>query len=316
MRPALSFAGGRLLSYVADISAAGVQPTSYLGAGAQQSSSLASDPVFADLLAAQLDARMMSIAMSDGDTAAGSGIMDTGSIAQAVLLGALLDSAGTAAQQQTVPSPAPEPEAQETTFAAADNNDIVDITPSTRGGLQVTAAYAGPSVSVTTAYAGPSLSSAIDAYSQFDFADVVHRSAEESQAARELAAEFALERQGDPYSQSLRGVDNYVDCSYLTKWAYRQVGMNLPATAAEQARYCVQNGFEIPASDLQKGDLIFWQKKGCGCGRYDEIHHVGVYIGDGRIVEASSSRGQVVVNSMWGDDGIGSWRIAMCARPQ
>ncbi len=126
------------------------------------------------------------------------------------------------------------------------------------------------------------------------------------------AAQAALTRVGDPYSQGKRGTGDYVDCSYLTQWAYSKTGVSLPGTAATQAQYCAQNGYTIPQQDLQQGDLVFWEKAGCECGRYDEIHHVGIYLGDGKVVEASSSKGQVVVNDLW--DG-GKWQIAMCARP-
>lgn len=53
--------------------------------------------------------------------------------------------------------------------------------------------------------------------------------------------EMALTRQGDPYSQWLRGLSNYADCSYLTLWSYKHAaGRTLPATAADQYKYCVK----------------------------------------------------------------------------
>ena len=64
---------------------------------------------------------------------------------------------------------------------------------------------------------------------------------------------------------------------------------------------------------LQPGDLIFWSKV-CTCGRWNEIHHTGIYIGDGRIVDASSSKGRVVLRSLWGENG-SAWKIVLYARP-
>lgn len=52
----------------------------------------------------------------------------------------------------------------------------------------------------------------------------------------EKAVLLAQSRLGDPYSQALRGKDNYTDCSYLVQWVYRQLGIKLPGTAAEQGR--------------------------------------------------------------------------------
>lgn len=129
----------------------------------------------------------------------------------------------------------------------------------------------------------------------------------------EQIVQRALSRLGDPYSQSMRGSGNYVDCSYLTQWAYSGVGISIPGTAAEQARYCVDNGYTISKEQLQPGDLVFWKRTNCDCGRYGEIHHVAVYLGNNRIVEASSSSGKVIENNMWDEDG--PWEIAMFARP-
>lgn len=126
--------------------------------------------------------------------------------------------------------------------------------------------------------------------------------------------EAALTRLGHPYSQTLRGQKNYVDCSYLAWWAYKQVGVNIPSTSVMQAKYCYDNGYNIGKSELQPGDLIFWSKRTCHCGRWQEIHHTGIYIGDGKTIEASSSKGRVVINNLWGENGA-TWRIHSYARP-
>lgn len=128
---------------------------------------------------------------------------------------------------------------------------------------------------------------------------------------------YALTRLGDPYSQAKRGVGNYVDCSYLVRWAHNQAGITSykAATAAEQARYCVNNDMLVSRDQLRPGDVIFWRKNGCNCGRYKEIHHVAIYIGDGMIIEASSSRGCVVINELWGEGSGGRWTVLYYGRP-
>jgi cell wall-associated NlpC family hydrolase len=126
--------------------------------------------------------------------------------------------------------------------------------------------------------------------------------------------ESALTRLGHPYSQPKRGTGDYVDCSYLTWWAYHQAGVDIPSTSDTQAQYCYDNGYNIGKSELQPGDLIFWSKLSCNCGRWQEIHHVGIYIGDGKTIEASSSKGRVVINELWGENGA-TWRIYSYARP-
>lgn len=125
----------------------------------------------------------------------------------------------------------------------------------------------------------------------------------------------ALIRLGSPYSRSKRGSGDYVDCSYFAWWAYNQVGISIPTSSVMQAKYCYDNEFGIEAEDLQPGDLIFWTKKSCHCGRWHEIHHVGIYISDNTIIEASSGKGCVSIRPLWGIDGK-TWKIFMYARPE
>nr|WP_206106917.1 C40 family peptidase [Paenibacillus timonensis] len=108
---------------------------------------------------------------------------------------------------------------------------------------------------------------------------------------------LALTRLGDPYSQPKAGQDDFTDCSYLVQWVYRQLSINLPRTAAEQAKFCVENGMTVSATDLVPGDLVFWSYE--RNGRFMDITHVGIYAGNGKVVDASSSRGQVVYRKLF-----------------
>lgn len=104
-----------------------------------------------------------------------------------------------------------------------------------------------------------------------------------------------------------------MDCSELTQYAYGQAGISLPRTSVEQTKYCYNNGYAISRSQLQPGDLIFWSKTTCDCGRLNEIHHVGVYVGAGKIVDASSAKGYVVLRDLWSNS---IWQIVLYARSQ
>lgn len=117
-------------------------------------------------------------------------------------------------------------------------------------------------------------------------------------------AQAALSKVGTPYS--------VMDCSDLSQYAYAQAGVSIPGTSVTQAQYCYNNGYTISSSALQPGDLVFWSKTSCRCGRWNEIHHVGIYIGNGRIVDASSKNGRVVLRDIWSS---GNWPILLYARP-
>lgn len=71
------------------------------------------------------------------------------------------------------------------------------------------------------------------------------------------------------------------DCSGLTLYAYAAVGIDLP----HYTGYQYQRGKHYPASQMKRGDLLFWGPNGHG--------HVAIYLGDGKMIEAPQS-GSVV----------------------
>ncbi len=128
------------------------------------------------------------------------------------------------------------------------------------------------------------------------------------------AVEYAKKRLGSKYVLGASGRGKTFDCSSLVRYAYDKAGIDLPRTSVAQASYVRRRHMLISKGDLQPGDLIFWGKKDCDCGRYKEIHHVGIYIGDGKTIEASANKGKVVINRLWGANGK-KWKQVMFARP-
>lgn len=92
---------------------------------------------------------------------------------------------------------------------------------------------------------------------------------------------------GVPYKYA--GVDKKgVDCSALIMNVYNSaLGIKLPRNSAKQQEYCSK----VSKSDLTPGDLVFFSNSS---GR---VNHVGMYVGSGNIVHASSSRG-VIISSL------------------
>ncbi len=89
------------------------------------------------------------------------------------------------------------------------------------------------------------------------------------------------------------------DCSGLTQWSFKQAGVSLPRTAAQQ--YLATT--KVSASEARSGDLVFFSY---GSG----IAHVGIYLGGGRMLDAQNNG--VVVESLdwWNKYLVGYGRIA------
>lgn len=90
-----------------------------------------------------------------------------------------------------------------------------------------------------------------------------------------------------PSGQYVTGASgpNSFDCSGLVLAAYRQIGISLPHSSRGMYNY----GKSVSRSELKPGDLIFW---------YRPIHHVGLYIGNGKIVHARNPRNDLVIQSL------------------
>ena len=154
----------------------------------------------------------------------------------------------------------------------------------------------------------------IDLYGGSDYTEIISHLPVNSKGADVVRS--ALTKVGCPYVWGAKGSTKF-DCSGLAYWAIHDVDPELGdcmyTNAAGQAKYCYDRGLTVGRSELQPGDLVFWVNKKCeGCHRWKEIHHVGIYVGDGKVVEASSSKGCVVVRDLWESK---NYPIIMFGRP-
>jgi cell wall-associated NlpC family hydrolase len=95
------------------------------------------------------------------------------------------------------------------------------------------------------------------------------------------ALQAAFTREGDPYVWGAAGPDAF-DCSGLVVWAYAQVGISLPHYTGS----LWNSGVHVGRNDLQPGDLVFF---------YPDISHVGIYVGDGLMIDAPDFGQDVMV---------------------
>jgi peptidoglycan DL-endopeptidase CwlO len=91
-----------------------------------------------------------------------------------------------------------------------------------------------------------------------------------SKGAKALA--YAKAQLGEPYARNGAGPSSW-DCSGLTMMAWESVGVSLPHSSRQQ----FSRGQHVAKSNLQLGDLVFF---------YSDIHHVGLYAGNGQVIHA------------------------------
>lgn len=84
---------------------------------------------------------------------------------------------------------------------------------------------------------------------------------------------------------------NGFDCSGFVQYVYAQRGIHLPRTADIQ----ITAGRPVAKSELQPGDLVFFASD------YVNISHVGIYVGNGQMIHASSGEGMIAYDSLYRD---------------
>jgi cell wall-associated NlpC family hydrolase len=106
-------------------------------------------------------------------------------------------------------------------------------------------------------------------------------------AAAQTAVDAALSKLGKAYVYGDEGPNTF-DCSGLTLWAYGRAGISLPRTSGAQAGF----GSAVSRSALQPGDLVYYGSP---------VHHIGIYLGDNKMVHAPTSGDVVKISPLQND---------------
>ena len=111
----------------------------------------------------------------------------------------------------------------------------------------------------------------------------------------------AMRYQGVPYVFGGTSPNGF-DCSGFTRYIFAQAGINLPRAADEQ----YEVGQNVSYGQLQSGDLVYFTTYEPGAS------HVGIYLGNGQFISATSSRGIAIAridSGYWGDRYLGARRV-------
>ena len=98
-------------------------------------------------------------------------------------------------------------------------------------------------------------------------------------ATRSAIVAYAKQFIGNPYVYGGTSLTNGADCSGFTMSIFAHFGISTGRSSRDQAA----KGREIPVSDIQPGDLLFYASG-------STINHVALYIGDGQIIHASTAK--------------------------
>ena len=149
---------------------------------------------------------------------------------------------------------------------------VVDITGVDSGWYQIS--FQGSTGYVSSDYLSPCSSSTGSA----------------SSALGQQIVDYAKQYLGVPYVWGGNGPNSF-DCSGFTKYVYAHFGYSINRRASHQ----LQNGVSVDRSELQAGDLVFFYN-----GKDSTpVSHVGIYIGDGDFIHASSNSYTVEISSLY-----------------
>ena len=112
-------------------------------------------------------------------------------------------------------------------------------------------------------------------------------SSSSSNSIGEKLVNLAKSKLGCRYVWGATGPNTF-DCSGLTSWCYKQLGISIPRTSLAQSK----SGKAVNKSDLQPGDLIFWKTTSA------EVGHVGMYVGNGQFIHAPNKSKPVKYDSL------------------
>jgi cell wall-associated NlpC family hydrolase len=116
------------------------------------------------------------------------------------------------------------------------------------------------------------------------------------------AVQFAYSELGKPYKWGATGELGFYDCSGLMLRAYQKGGLTLPRTSREQWKFGARV-FEV--AQMQPGDLVFYAYN---TADPSTIHHVGIYIGAGNMIDAPYTGATVRITPFLRGDFIGAVR--------
>lgn len=106
--------------------------------------------------------------------------------------------------------------------------------------------------------------------------------------------ETAMKYLGNPYVYGGTSLTNGTDCSGFTQGVMKLNGISIPRTSSAQSRF----GTQVSRAELKKGDLLFFGTSS------QAISHCGIYIGDGKMIHASTPQTGIIIAGAYASGGL------------
>lgn len=130
-------------------------------------------------------------------------------------------------------------------------------------------------------------------YSNSNSSKTSSSSSSSKSSVRSKIVNYALKFQGNPYKWGGTSLTRGADCSGFTQSVFEDYGIYIPRTSRSQAA----SGRRVSLDNIQPGDLVFYSKRGT-------INHVAIYIGNGKVISASSPSTGIRVTSLYYRDPV------------
>lgn len=188
-------------------------------------------------------------------------------------------AAAAAATRTTRPRPTPAPTTTAAPATAAEPAPTAKAETSTQTSTAAATTRAAPAIATTTASTATTIATTTSTAAATTTTAPAATPAVSLGPGHPEAASIALQYLGVPYRWAGASPGTGFDCSGFVMYVYAQLGIPLPHQSAAQYGY----GAPVPRDQLLPGDLVF----------FDELSHVGIYIGNGEMVHAPQT-GDVV----------------------
>jgi len=126
---------------------------------------------------------------------------------------------------------------------------------------------------------------------KFSLSDIVFGNSGKLSAKSKRIIALAKQKLGKRYVWGATGQRNTFDCSGFTTYVCQKNGIKLPRRAIQQSKV----GKPVKRSELKPGDLVFFDTSK---HRRGYVNHVGIYIGNGKFIHASSAKKKVIITSL------------------